>query len=148
MKSVVEIKEVLPVIVDFIEIQKQLVSAFIQEHIQNNQSNFLINCPKSGYLNVLNYKWYFQRHGNGVCFSEHESGQVVDVHVKMVEYPDAFDAWRLSQYFESVEIERLTYKIDVIEEVDEENVIENLLKRLLEDKVIQLIPFPNLYKLL
>lgn len=148
MKSVVEIKEVLPAIVDFIKTQKQLVSKFTQEYIKNNQSNLLNNCPRNGYINVSNKNWYFQRHGNGVCFIEQDNGQVIDVHLKMLEHPDAFDAWRLIQYFESVEIERLSYKMDVIEEVNHENVIENLLKRLLHDGVIQLISSHNLYKLL
>lgn len=57
--------------------------------------------PKSGTVRLATQSWKFVRHGRGYRFSSDE-GVVVDAH-RRVELRDAVDAWRLSQFIDSLE---------------------------------------------
>jgi len=117
--------------------------------------------PKAGSLFVVNENWTFQRHGSeanvfataktfaseGVCFTGQSSGKVIDVHTFLNKYPKAFDAWRLQQYFESLEM--ITVRCGVnIYHISEENGIEKYLKDLLSRHLISIVSHqPLLYRL-
>jgi hypothetical protein len=64
---------------------------------------FLLKIPKSVLINTLQETWEFQKHGSGILFKGNESGKVIDAHREIIDHSEAFDSWRLSQYFESLE---------------------------------------------
>ena len=46
--------------------------------------------------------WSTKAHGAGVMFVNSRTRTIVDVHVGFMDSPNAFDAWRLVQYCESI----------------------------------------------
>jgi len=55
-----------------------------------------------GEVTVQGERWTFARHGGGVMFHEPASGRRIDAHDK-IDRPGAFDVWRLSIYFGSLQ---------------------------------------------
>lgn len=102
--------------------------------------------PKSGSLVLNNDVWGFRRHGSGVLFKSSKDGTVIDAHLGMVKVPDAFDAWRLMQYFESMGIGTAKYA-DVPYKVATERQVEELLEKLNKDGHLVSLGDNKLYKL-
>ncbi len=135
MKAPTKSSDVAAILLVFVELQSNLISTFQQRFPQIIDSEYLLNSPRSGSILSQEEEWQFQRHGVGICFAGQKSSKVVDAHVGMLEYPQAFDAWRLFQYFESIGIEKIRYLSDVFD-VSDEDSIENLLICLLQDGLI------------
>jgi hypothetical protein len=132
MKSPTKSPDAVTVILEFVELQDNLISAFREAFPQIADWEYLLDCPKSGDFWALEEEWEFHRHGAGICFTGQKSGKVVDAHWGISSSPRAFDAWRLSQYFESIGIETIGYLSDVFEVCDEDGA-EALLNSLLKD---------------
>ena len=132
-------------LIQFVEFQPRLILALQKQFSQNDDWEYMLALPKTGSLFVVNENWTFQRHGLGVCFTGQSSGKVIDVHTFLNKYPKAFDAWRLQQYFESLEM--ITVRCGVnIYNISEENEIEKYLKDLLSRRLISIVsPIPLLY---
>jgi hypothetical protein len=135
MKSPTINTDAVAIILEYVELQNNLISAFRQSFPQIKDGEILLDCPRDGCLLAEGEEWKFQRHGVGICFTGQESGKVVDVHVGILEYPRAFDAWRLAQYFEAIGIEKISYLSHFFEVVDEDD-IEDLLNNFLKDNLI------------
>ncbi len=90
--------------------------------------------------------WEFQKHGAGVSFNETGAGTVVDAHIEMFDLPDALDAWRLVQYFESRGVEIVGYRNESFD-VTNERKVEALLACLLEDGKLSTVGRGGLYRL-
>lgn len=88
--------------------------------------------PKGGSLVLNNDVWGFQRHGSGVLFKAIKDGTVIDAHLGIFKAPDAFDAWRLLQYFESVGIGSAEYA-NASYGVATERQVEALLEKLCKE---------------
>jgi hypothetical protein len=102
--------------------------------------------PKSGSIVLNNEVWCFQRHGSGVLFKSSKDGTVIDAHLGMIKAPDAFDAWRLMQYFESMGVGIAKYD-DATYEVETERQVEVLLEKLSKDGHLAALGENKLYKL-
>ncbi|MBW4681853.1 MAG: hypothetical protein KME19_17310 [Microcoleus vaginatus WJT46-NPBG5] len=140
-------KESVEIILEFVELQHNLIFAFQQTFPHLNDWEYMLDFPQSGNFYALGEEWKFQRHGKGICFTGQKSGKVVDAHAGILTYPKAFDAWRLEQYFDSIGVETTVYKLNVFNIVDEDGT-EKLLDTLLKDSLITLaLERPKLYLL-
>lgn len=150
MKSSIKSAEAVQIISEFVELQNNLNLAFRQIY-PNVTKSFSANCPRQGLLSLREEKWTFDKHGVGVFFQSEKSYIIVDIHSGFVDYPQAFDAWRLVQYFESKGIERicyLTYVYDLTNKENNEDIVGDLLDHLWEDNIIKVVlPKLNLYGL-
>ncbi len=145
MKSSIKSAEAVQIISEFVEAQNNLICAFRQIY-PNVSKSFSVYCPRQGLLSLQGEKWTFDKHGVGVYFQEEKSYTIVDVHAGFVDYPQAFDAWRLVQYFESKGIEQIYYLtsvFDLTNKVNNEDIVDDLLDHLLEDSIIE-VAFPKL----
>lgn len=142
MNSLTKSVDVVAIILEFVDLQSNLISAFRQTFPKITDWEYLLDCPRSGCFLAQGEEWKFQRHGVGICFTEQKSGKVVDAHVGISEYLRAFDAWRLCQYFDSIGIEKIVYLSDVFEVCDEDDT-EYLLKCLLKDGLIEFALAPR-----
>ncbi len=141
MKSSIKSAEAVKIISEFAELQNKLNLEFRHIYPNINQS-FSANCPRQGLLSLEGEKWTFDKHGVGVYFQSEKKYIVVDIHAGFVDYPQAFDAWRLVQYFESKGIEQIYYLTDIIDltnKVNNEDIIDDLLEHLLEDNIIEVV---------
>ncbi|MEA5598703.1 DUF6896 domain-containing protein [Rivularia sp. UHCC 0363] len=139
MKSSIKSAEAVQIISEFAQIQNDLICAFRQIY-PNVSKSFSVNCPRQGLLSLQGEKWTFDKHGVGVYFQSENSDIIVDVHAGFVDYPQAFDAWRLVQYFESKGIEQIYYLTDVFDltnKANNEDIVDDLLEHLLEDNIIE-----------
>lgn len=70
----------------------------------------LIGINRVGNVCADDETWAFALHGVGVRYVGTRSGRIVDVHVQMIEHPDAVDAWRLEQYLESIPVAEVWFE--------------------------------------
>lgn len=151
MNSLTKSADIVAIIPEFVELQNNLVGAFRQMFPQITDWEYLLDCPRSGCLWAEGEEWQFQRHGSGICFTGKKSGKVVDAHCGMSLYPRAFEAWRLCQYLESINVERISYNSEIFEiwdndrEFCDDGKLAELLTWLLKDGAIAL-ESPKLYK--
>ncbi len=139
--------DIVAIILEFVELQNNLISAFRETFPQITDWEYLLDSPRAGCFGSLGEEWKFQRHGVGICFTGQKSGKVVDAHLGMSEYPRAFDSWRLAQYFDSIDMQKIDYFSDIFE-VGDEDGMEKLLNYLLKDGSIAIaLGQRKLYKL-
>jgi hypothetical protein len=100
---------------------------------------------KSGVLQIEdNISWKYVRHGIGVQFTS-ISGEVVDAHVGMVEYPEAFDACRILQFLESIAVTRLQFNGTIYEiDFDDEKSVRRVLSEMTEAGVLERFIFNDI----
>ena len=150
MKSSIKSAEAVQINSELVTLQNNLNLAFRQIY-PNVTKSFSANCPRQGLLSLQEEKWTFDKHGVGVYFQSEKSYIIVDIHSGFVDYPQAFDAWRLVQYFESKGIEQIYYLTDVYDLTNKENnedIVGDLLDHLWEDNIIKVVlPKLNLYGL-
>ncbi|AFY57985.1 hypothetical protein Riv7116_5616 [Rivularia sp. PCC 7116] len=141
MKSSIKTSPAVQIISEFVKLQNNLNCTFRQIY-PNVIKSFSANCPRQGLLSLQEEKWTFDKHGVGVYFQSEKSYTVVDIHAGFVDYPQAFDAWRLVQYFESKGIEQIYYLTDVFDLTNKENnedIVDDLLEHLLEDNIVEVV---------
>jgi hypothetical protein len=84
--------------------------------------------PRHGEIAARGERWRYHRHGAGVSFEGQDSRRVVDVH-RAVRLSEAFDAWRLMLYLESINVP--TLRMGAREHpADDEHAIEQWLSEL------------------
>lgn len=151
MKSPSKSVEAVKIILEYVELQTHLLSEFWQLYPNFKNANSLFNFPSAGYIVAQDEKWEFQRHGKGMCFTATQSEKIVDIHVGLREYPQAFDAWRIVQYIESIHLEHISYlsdTFDINNKLYNEDIIEELLHILWEDDLVEFALEPRkLYRL-
>lgn len=135
MKSLAKSSDVVAILLEFVKLQSDIILAFRQSFPQITDWEYLLDSPRSGYIWAQGEEWNFQRHGVGICFTGQKSYKIVDVHGGMLKYSQAFDAWRLCQYFDSIGIEKISYLPNTFDVSDEDGV-ENLFNCLLQDSLI------------
>lgn len=95
-------EELIKLLLDYVKTQEQLIKTLRTNYEKITDWEYLLDCPKNGYLNALEEKWKFEKHGKGICFISQTSGKVIDVHIHLATQPKLLDIWRLIQYFESI----------------------------------------------
>ena len=100
--------ELTSLIKNFVAIQRQLL-----ELIQKNQPlidrEAFHDLPKRGFLRLNGSEWRYKRHGKGLSFVQAETGVEVDTH-DLIEHPEAFDAWRILLYCESLKLVHISHQ--------------------------------------
>ncbi len=95
-------QELIKLLLDYMKIQEQLIKTLRSNYDKITDWEYLLDCPKNGYLTVLGENWKFEKHGKGICFISETSGKIIDVHTQIASQPRLLDNWRLIQYFESI----------------------------------------------
>jgi hypothetical protein len=85
----------------FVSLQTELLRTLMQGRSGEEAFRAAQRLPRHGELLVRGERWRFHRHGVGVGFEGADSRRVVDAH-RAVGAPEAFDAWRLMLYLESI----------------------------------------------
>lgn len=131
---------------DFAQTQKELIASFCQKYSSSSELSdlFLLKIPKSGLINTSEETWEFQKHGSGILFKGNKSGKVIDAHREILDHSEAFDSWRLSQYFESLKYSNIIWESKEFL-ADDDDDLEKLLELLKEKQILKLVP--NRYKL-
>lgn len=111
----------------YINLQKTLVSTFLESHPNVRDFEYLIDVPKSGLLEIDGECWSFSKHGTGLTF-ESQNNVVINAH-RHLNSPELFDSWRILLYLESMR------KID--EDVYEEDIETSLVGLASEGKLIK-----------
>jgi hypothetical protein len=88
---------------NFLALQHSLLREIATVHPGGLQSEFLLEIPKKGAVSVEGKTWGFQKHGTGLRFVRNADSVVVDVS-NFVTDASVFDAWRVFQYLESVNV--------------------------------------------
>jgi hypothetical protein len=129
----------------YVSVQRGLIFALCElDGVEETPG--LTGVPWLGSLAHNDSFWEFQKHGAGVSFSKTSTGTVIDAHIEMFDAPDAFDAWRLVQYFESSCVESVGYQNELFD-VTNERKVEDLLDRLHRDGKLSTLNRGNLYHL-
>ena len=92
----------------FVRLQNRIISFAL--HGQTVASPVFLRdvIPRSVRFNEC--EWLCSVHGVGVRFCNLRDGCVIDAHVGILDHPTAFDAFRLSEYFESIDFHPSTFK--------------------------------------
>jgi hypothetical protein len=130
----------------FVAIQTGLIHALCDSRGGLEQSG-LDRIPRAGSLVLDDNEWYFHKHGSGVSFKAKKDGTVIDAHVETIEAPDAIDAWRLFQYFESIGVSCVECCSTSRHDVTSERQIEAMLAPLLEEGRLIALKRNGLYRL-
>lgn len=85
----------------FVALQTELLRALARVHPHAKELWASQRAPRHGEVLVRGERWRFHRHGSGVSFEGEDSRRVVDAH-RAMSVPEAFDAWRLMLYLESI----------------------------------------------
>jgi hypothetical protein len=92
----------------FSRLQAKLVGAFLRRYSPRDTLRFS-DVPRET-MEVDGIRWEHSRHGVGVTFRS-EYGEV-NAAENMVAYPGAIDAHRLSEYLQSIGVDRVEYRGD------------------------------------
>jgi hypothetical protein len=88
---------------DFLSLQHSLLREIDTVHPGGLQSKLILRVPKKGAILVEGETWEFQKHGAGLRFTRNADSNVVDVS-NFVTDASVFDAWRIVQYLESINV--------------------------------------------
>lgn len=130
MKSLIKTITIKDFISQFITLQNQLINKFREGFPEIKDLEYLLDCPRNGYIETLGEKWYVQRHGAGICFKGEQSGKVIDVHKGIFSYENHVNSWGLLQYLESIGIDKINYQNQVLDVSDlSEFIVNEFLKQ-------------------
>ncbi len=85
----------------YVKKQKRLVESVVSQ-IDESTDEFGLEDTVPEFVTVDGSGWSIIAHGLGLLFVNKQSGEAVDVHVGVLDASDAFDAWRLQEYCESI----------------------------------------------
>jgi hypothetical protein len=145
--TAIENKQIISALNDFTQTQKELIVSFFRRYPPISSEFSLLKKPKSALIDALQETWEFQKHGSGILFKGNKSGKVIDAHREITEHSEAFDSWRLSQYFESLEYSNIIWESNEFL-ADDDDDLDKLLELLEEEHIVKLVPSRyKLYKL-
>ena len=134
----INILQATSVIKDYANIQEKLIKEFEnQYHAFKNEFDFRIK-PKTGILYTMDEEWKFRKHGLGIDFEGGSPEKIINAHVGIINHKRAFDSWRLSEYFESLNYLKIVWgsnKIDIDNSKELDRLLELLEKTNLVKKV-------------
>lgn len=110
--------DAVSMIAEYVDIQSYLVEMF-KYKFPLSDWKLLLDCPEHGCFWAMGEEWKFYKHGVGIAFTGKRTGTFVDVHVGIEFYPQAFDFWRISQYFESIGVQQLMWNSHFFNVADE-----------------------------
>ena len=115
------------VLYEYVTYQYNILNSFFRQYTNLQDSKFLLDYPKNGYIEVNKLKWHFVKHGLGIRFTrcDEKPFLVVDIHDFFGCF-SVLDEWRLSQYLQS-------YGFDFTKEYIDSFLIKMSLDRVLVD---------------
>lgn len=123
-------------VLEFAALQRQLIDALVCSLRIEPNWTVLADIPRSGVVTAFSEEWDYRRHGVGVMFAGRDSRRVVDAHKFPERWSSAVDAWRLSQYAESVGVRELRHR-GVVYPTTDEHQLDVCLAVLGQDHVLQ-----------
>jgi hypothetical protein len=108
------------------ELQKDLVQRLLVSYRPKDLEFF--RDISDGRIECRGTWWTHRRHGAGVKFLS-ATTDVVDAHVGMAAHPNAVDAWRLLEYFESQGVSEVEF-MGKEYAADDEGALEDLLRQM------------------
>ena len=123
---------------DYVDLQENLIKEFENQYHSFERESDFRKQPKTGVIHAMNKEWKFRKHGLGIDFEGSNPEIIINAHVGIIDYKRAFDSWRISEYFESLnylEIEWDSKKIDVDNSKELNKLLEQLEKNNLLKKV-------------
>jgi hypothetical protein len=114
---------ILRLIDSLIQKQHALLPAF-RAVLGKNTSVYSMKKNSPDSISVLGESWAIAVHGVGVRFSNVKSGEVVDVHVGVFDSENAFDAWRLESYANSISYGECDFK-RILDQLAAKKFIQN-----------------------
>lgn len=93
----------LSIIRSYVEKQAALVDC-VKERLDGSIGKFDLRNAVPASVKTNGIAWTLSPHGLGVCFKSEATEEVIDVHVGFLDAPNAFDAWRLALYCESLHL--------------------------------------------
>lgn len=145
--TVIKNKEIISTLKDFAETQEKLIFEFQKQYHSLSSNASLLEQPKTGLLSAMEEKWKFQKHGDGIVFEGNRSGKIIDAHKQIISNKRAFDSWRLSEYFESINCSEILWKSDIYL-ADDDDDLDKLLELLKQANIVKLVSQYNLYELI
>lgn len=136
--TTIENNQIVSVLKEFAETQEKLICEFQKQYHSLSNDSGLLKHPKTGLLSILEEEWKFQKHGVGIVFEEITSGKIIDAHNGINSSKKAFDSWRLSEYFESIECSKIFWESDTYI-ADDDDDIDRLLKLLKQVNIVKLV---------
>ncbi len=113
----------------FIVLKNKLIEKFSKSFSYIKDIEYLSDCPRQGFIEIEGKKWYFQRHGIGICFTEEKSGKVIDIHEGIFNNKKQLNSWALIQYFESINVRYINFQSKIFD-ADNEDSLDNLIEGL------------------
>lgn len=132
-------KQIIDALNDFSQTQKELIVSFFIVYPPISSDLVWLKIPKSGLIDALQETWEFEKHGSGILFKGNESGKVIDAHREIIDHSEAFDSWRLSQYFESLKYSNIIWESSEFL-ADDDDDLDKLLELLEEEHIVKLVP--------
>lgn len=146
--TVVASREIISALKDFVKTQENLIVKFQQQYHSLSNDTSLLKQPKTGLLSAMGEEWKFQKHGSGIVFEGNHSGKIIDAHQGIISNKKAFDSWRLSEYFESINCSQVFWALNTYI-ADDDDDLDKLLKLLEQTKLVKLVSERyNLYELI
>lgn len=97
----------IEIISEFSQTQAALCQELVAEYALSSDEELTTLVPRKGQLALAGQEWSFARHGLGVMFSNQSDTRIIDAHQSPVSLPQALDAWRLMQFFESLDVDNI-----------------------------------------
>ena len=139
--------EILALIKIYINKQVTVCSHFLQSYKDKISGEITFDSPKKGLIEVKGEIWDFQKHGCGYRFISHDTKECLEAHRGMLTDPAGFDAWRLSWYFESINLKFIDSPRGKIN-TEDEDAIRNTLNEMCDLGILERSKNHNLlYKL-
>jgi hypothetical protein len=133
--------EAVPLLREYVAKQASLCVALLEGYPFEN-TTLLLDLARHGSVSLDDSYWEFQKHGIGVLFRCVPSGEVVDVPIGLVKYPNAVDAWRFLNHLESREITKLRHGAHEYG-ATEERSLETLFHQLRDEGIMNAVAGEN-----
>lgn len=101
----------LEIIRQYAEKQSLLVRELIANS-PNDVNEFNLKYKTPSEVDAFGVSWRVIPHGVGIQFNNCQNGEVVDVHEGLFDAPDAFDAWRIEEFSNSLKtLEKIDWPV-------------------------------------
>lgn len=123
MSNTERVTGIISIVKEYSAVQAMLVAATLVAFPALARGKHVVFLERTGEVRADDEDWRFIRHGAGVRYTGSQSGRVVDPHEAMLDHPDAFDPWRLKQYFDSLSISEVWFENERYPVIEGEGIV-------------------------